>query len=154
MAETIIHPTMKFIKLGYGVVLLVIIGLATANLVWQWPPWIAWLSGLLLIWPLKAHIDNRMTRITILDDKLRFDSGFLTKTTRTILIPRIQDITVTQRVRQRMFGIGDLSIETAGETSRLTIAAIDRPQLVADKIHELARGTTATTLKEDSAASK
>jgi uncharacterized membrane protein YdbT with pleckstrin-like domain len=126
--------------------LLVIIGLATANLLWQWPAWVAWLSGLLLIWPLKSHVENRMTRITILDDKLRFDSGFLTKTTRTILIPRIQDITVSQRVQQRMFGIGDLSIETAGETSRLTIAGIDRPQAIADRIHELARGAAAPKL--------
>jgi uncharacterized membrane protein YdbT with pleckstrin-like domain len=144
MAETIIRPTTKFIKLGYAAVLLIIIGLATANLLWQWPAWLAWVSGLLLIWPMKAHLESRMTRITILDDKLRFDTGFLTKTSRTILIPRIQDITVSQRVRQRMFGVGDLSIETAGETSRLTIARIDRPQDVADRIHELARASAPT----------
>ena len=144
MAETIIRPTMKFIKLGYAAVLLVIIALATANLLWEWPAWIAWVSGLLLLWPLKAHMENRMTRMTILDDKLRFDTGFLTKTTRTILIPRIQDITVSQRVRQRMFGVGDLSIETAGETSRLTITGIDRPQDVADRIHDLAHAATPT----------
>jgi uncharacterized membrane protein YdbT with pleckstrin-like domain len=144
MAETIIRPTTKFIKLGYAAVLLIIIALSTANLLWQWPAWLAWVSGLLLIWPLKAHLESRMTRITILDDKLRFDTGFLTKTSRTILIPRIQDITVSQRVRQRMFGVGDLSIETAGETSRLTIARIDRPQDVADRIHELARASVTT----------
>lgn len=139
MAETVIRPTMKFIKLGYVGVLLVIIAFAAANLLWQWPVWLAWLSPLLLIWPLKSHLQNRMTRITILEDKLRFDTGFLTKTTRTILISRIQDVTVSQSLRQRMFGVGDLSVETAGETSRLTIPLIDRPQEVADHIHELAR---------------
>ena len=141
MDQTIIRPTTKFIKLGYAAVLLIIIALSTANLLWQWPAWLAWVSVLLLIWPLKAHLESRMTRITILDDKLRFDTGFLTKTSRTILIPRIQDITVSQRVRQRVFGVGDLSIETAGETSRLTIPRIDRPQDVADRIQELARSS-------------
>jgi len=37
-------------------------------------------------------------------------------------------------VLQRMFGIGNLSIETAGEASRLTIRNVDRPQEVADEI--------------------
>ena len=139
MAETIIRPTMKFIHAGYVAVFLVIIAFAVASLTLGWPLLVAWLSPLLLLWPLKCHILNRRTRITILEDKLRFDTGFLSKTTRTILISRIQDLTVHQRVGQRIFGVGDLSIETAGETSRLTIPEIDRPQEVADLINELAR---------------
>jgi uncharacterized membrane protein YdbT with pleckstrin-like domain len=143
MPETIIRPTMKFIKAGYAAALLLIIALSVATLIWQWPPWLAWVSGAFLLWPLKRHLQNRMTKITVLDDKLRYDTGFLTKTTRTILVSRIQDITVSQRVRQRMLGVGDLSIETAGETSRLTIAGIDQPQAVADQIHELAQKSSA-----------
>jgi uncharacterized membrane protein YdbT with pleckstrin-like domain len=139
MGETVIRPTMKFVTLGYAIALLVIIFFAAAHLLWQWPVWLAWLSPLLLVWPLKSHLQNRMTRLTILDDKLIFETGFLTKTTRTILISRIQDLTVSQRLSQRMFGIGDLSIETAGETSRLTIPQIDRPQDVVDHIHALAQ---------------
>jgi membrane protein YdbS with pleckstrin-like domain len=146
MAETIIRPTMKFIKIGYAAILLIVIALALAVLFLQWPPWIAWISPLLLVWPLKLHLQNRMTRMTLLDDKLRFDTGFMTKTTRTILTSRIQDITVSQRVAQRMFGVGDLSIETAGETSRLTITGIDRPQEVADRIHEVARTSPQTEM--------
>ena len=142
MAETIIRPTMKFIKVGYAAVLLIIIALSIATLAWQWPAWLAWISGVLLLWPLKRHLENRMTKITILEDKLRFDTGFLTKTTRTILVSRIQDITVSQRVRQRMLGVGDLSIETAGETSRLTIENIDSPQTFADEIHGLAHNAS------------
>jgi uncharacterized membrane protein YdbT with pleckstrin-like domain len=144
MAETIIRPTMKFIKLGYAAALLIIIALSIATLAWQWPAWLAWISGVFLLWPLKRHLQNRMTKITILEDKLRFDTGFLTKTTRTILVSRIQDITVSQRVRQRMLGVGDLSIETAGETSRLTIENIDRPQAFADEIHGLAHNASIT----------
>jgi uncharacterized membrane protein YdbT with pleckstrin-like domain len=123
-------------------VLLIIIALSIATLAWQWPAWLAWISGVLLLWPLKRHLENRMTKITILEDKLRFDTGFLTKTTRTILVSRIQDITVSQRVRQRMLGVGDLSIETAGETSRLTIENIDSPQAFADEIHGLAHNAS------------
>jgi uncharacterized membrane protein YdbT with pleckstrin-like domain len=41
---------------------------------------------------------------------------------------------VDQRLAQRMFDVGDLSIETAGEASRLTIANVDSPQALADEI--------------------
>jgi len=101
-----------------------------------WQPWIAWLPALLLVWPLKRHLRNRLTKMTILDDRLRYETGLLNKTTRTILISRVQDVTVRQRIGQRIFGVGDVSIETAGEASRETIFNIDRPQEIADHINE------------------
>jgi len=132
---------------GYAVVLLIVAATVTAAISVQWPPWIPsplqpwipWLPALLLLWPLKCHLRNRLTMMTILDDKLRYETGLLNKTTRTILISRVQDLEVHQRVGQRIFGVGDLSIETAGETSRLTICEIDRPQEIADHINELAQ---------------
>ena len=42
--------------------------------------------------------------------------------------------TVRQSLAQRMGGVGDLSIETAGESSRLTFPNIDGPQAIADRI--------------------
>ena len=56
------------------------------------------------------------------------------KSTRNISLPKVQDARVDQSVIQRMFGVGNLSIETAGETSRLTIRNVDQPQQVADEI--------------------
>jgi uncharacterized membrane protein YdbT with pleckstrin-like domain len=77
--------------------------------------------------------------MTILDDRLRYESGLLSRTTRTILISKVQDVTVHQRIGQRIFGVGDVSIETAGEASRETIFNIDRPQEIADHINEHAQ---------------
>jgi membrane protein YdbS with pleckstrin-like domain len=147
MSEMVIRPTMKFIYIGYMAVLLIMVAAVALALRVHWPPWvplpmqpwIPWLPVLLLLWPMKFHMRNRMTRITILDDKLRYETGFFAKTTRTILVSRIQDLTVHQRVGQRIFGVGDLSIETAGESSRLTIPEIDRPQEIADHINQLSQ---------------
>jgi uncharacterized membrane protein YdbT with pleckstrin-like domain len=147
MSEMIIRPTMKFIYVGYAVVLLIVAAAGAAMIRMQWPPWIPspwqpwipWLPALLLLWPLKCHLRNRLTKMTILDDRLRYETGLLSRTTRTILISRVQDLTVHQRVGQRIFGVGDLSIETAGEASRLTIPEIDRPQEIADHINELSQ---------------
>jgi hypothetical protein len=33
-----------------------------------------------------------------------------------------------------MFGVGDVSIETAGESSRLTLSNVDNPQALAEEI--------------------
>ena len=145
MSEMIIRPTMKFIYMGYAVVVLIVAALVVATMRLQWPPsipsawqpWIPWLPAILLLWPLKRHLRNRLTKMTILDDRLRYETGLLSRTTRTILISRVQDVTVHQRIGQRIFGLGDLSIETAGEASRLTIFQIDRPQEIADHINRL-----------------
>jgi len=144
MAEMIIRPTMKFIYMGYAVVIVIVVASVVAMERIQMPsqiplalqPWIPWLPALLLLWPVKRHLRNRLTKMTILDDRLRYESGLLSRTTRTILISRVQDVTVHQRIGQRIFGVGDVSIETAGEASRETIFNIDRPQQIADHINE------------------
>ena len=144
MAEMVIRPTMKFIYLGYGLVLIVvaasIIVLERTQLPAGIPvglrPWIPFLPTLLLLWPIRRHLLNRLIKMTILDDRLRYESGFMTKTTRTILMSKVQDVTVRQRIGQRIFGVGDVSIETAGESSRETIHNLDRPQEIADHINE------------------
>ena len=151
MAEMIIRPTMKFIYLGYIVTILAIGGIVSGVGRLDWPPWIAWASLLLVLWPIQRHARNRLIRMTILDDKLRYEVGALNKTTRTILISRVQDLTVHQSISQRIFGVGDLSIETAGESSRLTIPAIDRPQEIADHIQELSAASP-TQVREQSPA--
>jgi uncharacterized membrane protein YdbT with pleckstrin-like domain len=58
----------------------------------------------------------------------------MSKSTRNISLPKVQDARVDQTVTQRMFGVGNLSIETAGEASRLIIRNVDRPQRVAEEI--------------------
>jgi uncharacterized membrane protein YdbT with pleckstrin-like domain len=78
--------------------------------------------------------------VTLAGDKLRYESGALSKTTRTIQVSKVQDVRVDQSLLQRLIGTGNLSIETAGETSRLTVENIDDPGAVADAITEASQG--------------
>src|SRR5579872_6158572 len=144
MAEMVIRPTMKFIIAGYLAVALVVAASIVLLERVAWPesvpqalqPWIPFLPLLLFLWPIKRHLRNRMTKMTMLDDRLRYESGFFSRTTRTILVANVQDVTVHQTVSQRMFGVGDVSIETAGGSSRETIVNVDKPQYLADHINE------------------
>lgn len=139
MEDAVMRPTMKFIRLGYALVLLVIIGgvIGASMLPPDYDKYRYWLMGapvLLLIWPVRRHVKRQFTRATIAGDKLRYEVGALGKITRNISLPKVQDVRVDQSVTQRIFNIGNLAIETAGEASRLTIANIDRPQHFADQI--------------------
>jgi uncharacterized membrane protein YdbT with pleckstrin-like domain len=141
MEELVVRPSTKFITLGYIAVIVLIIGAVIIEnqfkdqLSPQVPPWaIPAAFAILLLWPMSRHWKQRFTKMTMIGDKLRYETGMLSKSTRTIQLSKVQDVTVRQSLGQRMAGIGDLSIETAGESSRLTFPNIDRPQPIADKI--------------------
>ena len=78
-------------------------------------------------------------KLEIFGDRLRYESGFLAKTTRTMELAKVQDVRVDQTLGQRMIRVGDLSFETAGGSSRIVIRSIDNPQMAADHILELAK---------------
>jgi uncharacterized membrane protein YdbT with pleckstrin-like domain len=135
--DLIIQPTRKWVRVQYWTVFLVLcvcVGVYVNKLQDSMPPWILIVPALLFFFPVRAHIRQHFTKATLAGDKLRYESGVLSKTTRTIQISKVQDVRVDQSFLQRLTGIGNLSIETAGETSRLTIDNIDSPQAVADAI--------------------
>jgi uncharacterized membrane protein YdbT with pleckstrin-like domain len=136
MAEVLIRPTLKFIKLGYVVVLLLVAIAGWFSYNGTTPAWLPGAAAVLLVWPIQRHLRRQVTKMTIAGDKMRYETGFLSKMTRTIQLSKVQDVTVHQTLGQRILGVGDLSIETAGESSRLTVHSIDRPQHVADEIIE------------------
>src|SRR6266536_2203048 len=128
MEEPVIRPTMKFIKIGYAANIL--LNLAAGKVQNQradalppiLPSWlIPGIFALLLVWPASRHLGQRFMKMTMQGDKLRYETGMLSKATRTIQLSKVQDVTVRQSLAQRMAGVGDLSIETAGESSRLTV---------------------------------
>jgi uncharacterized membrane protein YdbT with pleckstrin-like domain len=100
----------------------------------QAPRWVMILPPLILLWPLVRWIKRSLTKATITGERLRYESGFPAKSTRTIQLSKVQDVRVDQRMSQRMFGVGNISIETAGESSRLTLHNVDDPQGLADEI--------------------
>lgn len=97
------------------------------------------IPALVLLFAIARDVKRRFTSITIGGTKLRYESGFFSKTTRTMDLTRIQDVRVDQTLLQRMLGVGKISVETAGETGHLSMDNIDNPQGVADFILESAR---------------
>ena len=139
-----ISTSVKTIQIGYIVCLLAAIGIAGYLLAIHNHDDRMWallvLPALAALYLMVRHIQRRLVRLTILDDRLRYEAGFLTKTTRTMELAKVQDVRVDQTVGQRMLNIGNLSLETAGESSRIVMPSVDRPHEAADRILELSRG--------------
>ncbi len=135
MPDLVIRPTAKFLKAGAAFAVLIIIALEILIVTsWTGTMLLMLAPFLLLLWPGMRALERRFTRAVISGDRLRYETGMTSKSTRTIQLTKVQDVRVDQSMMQRLFNIGDISIETAGETSRLSIANVDNAQELADDI--------------------
>jgi uncharacterized membrane protein YdbT with pleckstrin-like domain len=146
MADIVIRPSMKFIRAGYLFTLLLICAAVAIhyNYLAGQIPWLPVAAALLLLWPVKHHIQRQTVKLTISGDKLRYETGLASRSTRIIQLPKVQDVRVIQSLGQRIFGVGDISIETAGENSRLIVENLDGPQQLAEQITDASGQASAT----------
>ena len=139
MTELIVRPTAKFIKAGAILAAIVFLALEIAYVA-KWSDiqsltWVPIAAPLVLLWPAARWLRRRFTKLVFTaDHRLRYEVGITSKSTRNIQLSKVQDVRVDQRLVQRLWQVGDLSIETAGEASRLTIHNVDDPQALADDI--------------------
>lgn len=129
-----VRPTMIFIKLGYalavvGAVVLVFL-LALINV----PAYISIpLALALLMIPAYFHIKRNMIRYTLTDSKIEIDTGLVARITRNIPLSKIQDVTVSASIPQRLLGFGDVIVDNASELGGSTVLHnISKPRHYAD----------------------
>ena len=137
-----LRASLKMVKLGYILSLLLAAGIAVYLATHQqddrfWA--LLAVPVILAVFALIRHTRRMLSKLVVLDDRLRYESGLLSKTTRSIELAKVQDVRVDQTLGQRLLNIGDLSLESAGGTSRIVMRSIDRPQEAADRILELSR---------------
>jgi membrane protein YdbS with pleckstrin-like domain len=141
-----LRPSLKFVKLSYVFCLVLAVAIAVYLQVAKPDQYFVWMflvPGFFLVMTAIRHIKLRLVKLEILGDHLRYQAGFLSKSTRTVDLSKVQDVRVDQTLGQRMAKIGDLSLETAGQGSRISIQSIDNPQEAADHILGLARAQRA-----------
>jgi putative membrane protein len=101
--------------------------------------WLLVIPGVIALIAGFKHVIRLATKLIITEDRVRYETGLLSKSTRVMELSKVQDVRMDQRLGQRIIGVGNVSLETAGETSRIEMANIDNPQKVADHILEMAR---------------
>ena len=117
-----VRPTLIFIKFGYALAVLGAIALVFLLAFIQVPAYISILLALsLLLIPAYHHLKRNMIRYTLTDAKIEIDTGLIARTTRNIPLVKIQDVTVSASIPQRLLGFGDLLIDNASEVGGTTI---------------------------------
>ncbi len=136
MADLILRPSTKLLRFAYFAALVLAAGILIAGAPEQrrglW--YLLAIPALMAFFTAVRHIERSFTRLTVSGQRLRYESGLLSKTTRTMELHKLQDVRVDQTLVHRLLNIGDISLETAGETSRITLPGVDRPREVADLI--------------------
>jgi membrane protein YdbS with pleckstrin-like domain len=132
-----VRPTLLFVKIGYaaaiiGAILLTVLlaMISVIEIPWYFSLPVA--LGLLLI-PAYYHLKRNMVRYTLTDSKIEIDYGLIARTTRNIPLAKIQDVTVSASIPQRILGFGDVVVDNASEIGGSTILHnINNPRHYAD----------------------
>jgi len=133
-----VRPTLLFVKIGYAAA---IIGAIMLTIFLQFIPLLRDIPvhitipialALLLI-PAYYHLKRNMIRYTLTDSKIEIDYGLIARTTRNIPLAKIQDVTVSASIPQRLLGFGDVVVDNASEIGGSTILHnINNPRHYAD----------------------
>jgi uncharacterized membrane protein YdbT with pleckstrin-like domain len=129
-----IRPTLIFVKLGYVLAMVGAIALVFLLALIPVNPLISIPLGLaLLLIPAFYHIRRNLIRYTLTDSKLEIDTGLISRTTRNIPLSKIQDVTVSASIGQRMLRFGDIIVDNASELGGSTVLQnISNPRHYAD----------------------
>lgn len=129
-----VRPTLMFIKFGYALAVIGAIVLVILLALIEVPVYISLpLALALLLIPAYYHLKRNMIRYTLTDAKIEIDTGLIARTTRNIPLTKIQDVTVSASIPQRLLGFGDLLIDNASELGGTTVLHnISHPRRHAD----------------------
>ena len=129
-----VRPTMIFIKTGYalavlgGIALVFLLASMGLSATISIP-----LALALLLIPAYYHLRRNMVRYTVTDAKLQIDTGLIARTTRNIPLSKVQDVTVSASIPQRLLGFGDIIVDNASDVGGSTVIHnISRPRHYAD----------------------
>jgi uncharacterized membrane protein YdbT with pleckstrin-like domain len=132
-----ITPTLKFVYVGYA---LAIIGafLLVALVSIFFPTTFSIVTSVilgmaLLLVPVYYHLRKKLVRYTLNDTTIEIDRGLISRTTQNIPLRRIQDVTVSATMTQRLLGFGDIIIDNASEDGgKVVLHDIDSPKKYAE----------------------
>jgi uncharacterized membrane protein YdbT with pleckstrin-like domain len=142
-----IAPTLKFVYAGYA--LTVVVAFLLLVLLTIFVPGFAPVVGVvvgvaLLLVPAYYHLRQRLVRYSLSNATIEIDRGLVSRTRQNIPLRRVQDVTVSATLVQRMLGYGDITIDNASEDGgKVVLDNVDSPRRYADlilrRMHELER---------------
>lgn len=96
----------------------------------EWAKWVILLVAAVALIVLTIHpfLQWLYTNFVLTTDRLITRSGVIAKQSKEIPLERINDVTFTQSIIERMIGAGDLMLESAGERGQTRITNVRDPE--------------------------
>lgn len=82
--------------------------------------------GLLIL--LYWYLQSKSTKVVIADGNILWEEGLLSKTRTELQADHVRTVSVGQSFWQRIFGVGDVRIYTAGDHPEMVLAGMPRPE--------------------------
>jgi len=133
-----ITPTLKFVIVGYVLAAIgaFFVSALFSVLIPGVTVWVGVALGMsLFLIPALYHVRQRLSRYTLMGSKIEIDHGLISRTTQNIPLRRIQDVTVSATISQRLLGLGDVVVDNAGtDGGRIVFKNVDSPRKYADML--------------------
>lgn len=133
-----LRPHWLFLAKPVGALVLVIV-VAIIAVNQHAPRLVKWallaLLGVAVVWSLIRYAKWATTNFTVTTDRIVHRTGVLAKHGREIPLDRLNDISYRQSFFERLVGIGDLLVESAGERGQETFPDLPKPGLLQNEIY-------------------
>jgi uncharacterized membrane protein YdbT with pleckstrin-like domain len=134
---------MYFLEPIFGVIGLVVIAVLIA-LIFGSNGWLWTVLGVLfvvwLVWTLYRLVVWSSINFVVTTDRVIYRSGVLSKSGIQIPLERINNVNFHQRLYERIFGAGDLLIESAGTSGQSRFSDVNHPDHVQNTIYKAMEG--------------
>jgi uncharacterized membrane protein YdbT with pleckstrin-like domain len=121
-----------------GLIVLVGVALAVVVLVFDLSPWIyAVIALLVFVLVIRGIVRWTTTLHVITNERLIYRAGFIAKSGTEIPLEVIQNVAFNQTIFERVFGTGDLMIESAGTHGQTRYRDIPNPEAVQSLIYKM-----------------
>lgn len=134
-----LHPHWWFFVKSVAMLVVAIV-LALAAVTRDWPDVIKYAIGIALlstlVWFLQRYVAWVSTHFVLTSDRVIYRTGIIAKRGIEIPLERINTIFFTQRIIERLFGLGDLEIESASKDGAQRFEDIRNPSAVQNEIYQ------------------
>ena len=134
------HPIAIAFNVLIGVLVIVTLVLILINIPDSWPTWVRWATfilavGVIVFASVPGIVGWLTSHFVVTSERVIHRSGWISKHQRDIPLDRIQNVSFTQSVFERIIGAGDLQLESAGEESDTTFENVRNPEHVQKTIY-------------------
>lgn len=91
----------------------------------------------------------RTTLFVLTSKRIVVRTGILSRTGRDIPLTRVNDVTFTHNLLERMLGCGTLTVESAGERGQVELDDVPHVEQVQRLLYELVEGATGASPRDD-----